>query len=110
MKRMMGLMAALLALPACGGSGSSSPTGASPASPSASSVCSEVSLSGAGNIGILGCSSTTAQIGPIRYVGSSSVIESYDFDITCNTTGKRYRGSVTVATRTAVVNGATCRL
>lgn len=101
------LVGALLLLPSCGGSSGSSPSGPSS---SASSVCSEIVLGSGTNISVQGCSSTSARIGPIRYVGSSNVVDSFDFDITCTATGKRYTGNVTVATRTAIVNGTSCRL
>jgi hypothetical protein len=102
----LAMLSAQAASFACGGDG---PTG--PSRSSSGGVCSEVSLAGAANlnIGINGCSSTSASIGPIRYVGATSIVQSYDFTIACTVTGRRYTGTVTVATRTAVVNGATCR-
>lgn len=103
----VGLLGALLLLAACGGSSGSSPSG--PSGGGASSVCSEIVVGGGTNLSVAGCTSTSARIGPIRYVGSSSVVDSYDFDITCTSTGKRYTGTVNVASRTAVVNGTSCR-
>jgi hypothetical protein len=79
--------AALLLLVGCGGSSGGG---------TLTTACSDLSLDTDGNVGVTGyCGTLDSTISGIQYDEFSRVI-AYDFDLTCQATGKHYTGHVTL--------------